>query len=180
MDSIITLACLLLTCIISMYVVSRSHSSPSITDLIPNKSKQIVEDVAFNDFAQGEFEFLSAYDNDMHLRVHRLIDDFMRTYYESLDNETPLLYSNYYKQTHIMHKLEDLRKKLLSELGDSVFLMSEREYHFVHTMPKKINVIDAHLNDKIKLLCYRFGMRYDDSGVESSNMWSDTGLSFDS
>ena len=127
MDSIITLACLLITCIISMYAVSRSQFPPSMTDFIP-KSKQTVEDVAFNDFAQGEFEFLSAYDNDMHLRVHKLIDDFMRTYYESLGKETPLLYSNYYKQTHIMHKLEGLRKKLLSELGDSVFLMSEREF----------------------------------------------------
>lgn len=122
------------------------------------------------DFVHGEFEFLSRYDNEVHIRIHRLLDVFLKHYYVSINETTDLLYSNYYKHTHKIHKLEDLRAKILHELNDTVFLMSDHEFRFVHHIPTKLERLEAYLTDKIKLLCFHLGMRYESSGVESADM----------
>lgn len=122
------------------------------------------------DFVHGEFEFLSRYDNEVHIRIHRLVDAFLKHYYVTINDNIPRLYSKYYKHTHKIHKLEDLRGKILKELNDTVFLMSDHDFRFVHHIPTKLNMIEAYLTDKIKLLCFHLGMRYESSGVESVNM----------
>lgn len=126
----------------------------------------------------SEFEFLSRYDNQVHERIHRLLHTFLKHYYVSLSKEVNLLYSNYYQHTHKIHKLEDLRGMILKEINNTVFLMSDYDFRFMHDIPTKLGRIEAYLTNKIKLLCLHLGMRYDNSRVESANIDTTIGNEF--
>ena len=160
-----------LLCSFLIFVVIKTYHPNILSNIIshPNENAPPKE-LLHTDFVHGEFEFLSQYDNEVHIRIHRLVDTFLKHYYMSLSEKAHLLYSNYYKHTHKIHKLEDLRAKILKELNDTVFLMSDHEFRFVHHIPTKLDRIEGYLTDKIKLLCFHFGIKYESSSVESIDM----------
>ena len=163
---------LLLSSILIFVVIQNYYPTIlSTTDSHPTPGTINSKDAFLHtDFVHGEFEFLSRYDNEVHIRIHRLLDTFLKHYYVSLNEKPHLLYSKYYKHTHKIHKLEDLRAKILQELNDTVFLMSDHDFRFVHHIPTKLDRLEVYLTHKIKLLCFHLGMRYESSGVESVDM----------
>lgn len=146
-----------------IYVIYNSPIQQHLGTFIDHTKQQVTKN---NNSCKGEFEFIAKYDINLHIRLQKKLDDFMKYYRKYLVKDEKILYSNYRKHTHRIHKLEDVKKHILLELSNTVYIMSDNEFRFLHKVPEKIDDIEHRLKYKIKILCHKLGIVYNTSDVE--------------
>jgi len=124
-----------------------------------NNNNNTINNIESKTIFNENLDFLDLYDLETLSYITKLTQKFRKIYNSSLGKPSNLYYSNYRKHSHIVQKLDTIRKEIIVTLENTVYTMNEYDFTEKYKIPEIVNRLNIIMEEKLNIICYHLGLR---------------------